>query len=111
MNQKIPMSEIMNKMKQVNEFGLNAPIKEQAAPKAKQTVNNTNSSVNHSLNYDKVLNNANPKKVVKEEVVLKENDKIKILGALQVIKEMVDSDLAKNPAELMLGIKKITSNF
>jgi len=113
------MRDIMASMEQVNERGLRTrqPVQEQKEERSNGLVNNKNSITNHMLAYEKMMKNEQvAMKEQREEklrdLILEDKDKVRIIGALQVIRESVNRDFTKDdPAKILMAIKKIVDTF
>jgi hypothetical protein len=121
MQKNLSLSEIMKKMSTVNEPGLfeqKSPLvknMKQAENSKGKLSSERNSTLSHSMNYDKVVENQNASKQESKkeskDVVLAESDRAKVIGALQVMKEMLQSDVSKDPFVTLNGLKKIIDSF
>ena len=110
------MTEIMNSMELVNEPGIRNP---RAAVQEGKTglVDSKNSMTNAMLAYDRILEKEGVKiKEQKEDVlhniILEDKDKVRFIGAIQVIKELVNREYGKtDPKQILIGVKKIVDSF
>jgi len=101
------MSLYMKQMTEVKEPGLynpGSPLNE-SAPKV---VNNGNSMINNTLAYDRVKEDVN-----NDSIGLKEEARVRMLGAIQVIKELVvnEEKSLEDPLKTLRGVKKIIDSF
>jgi hypothetical protein len=105
------MSDFIRKMEQVPEKGLQSPQQmNQIKEHREQLSKSGNSFTNHMRAYDEMVN-GKPQKTIQTEQVLQENDVTKLIGALQVVKELLDCNLTENTMEIASKVKTIISKI
>jgi len=111
------MSDITKRMKEVNVVGLrdpNTPLSERKLP----TEDGKMSMYDAMQAYSKVQgfvaeSNQDKKDEALKNLILEDKDRLRVLGALQLVKEMVDRDLMKveKPGEILENVHKIIETF
>jgi hypothetical protein len=110
------MSDFIKNMQQVPEKGLQSEQQlKEIREHREQMVKSGNSYTNHARAYQEVINGPQPvkkeEKGVQMESTLLEEDTTKIIGALQVVKELLDCNLTENTADIASKVKKIISKI
>lgn len=106
------MSKIMQQMKLVNEVGLRDESV-QIDESKKGVVSDSNSMTNHIMAYQNMISGKKDDGCpAKERQVVNEGaENLKVVGALQVVKEILSSDFTQQPLEEMKKIKRILNDF
>jgi hypothetical protein len=111
------MSDIIKQMSLVPEKGLqNQQQLQQIKENKQQLVQNNNSITNHIRAYQEMFNGPVKKQPINKKntntkSVLVENDLTKIIGALQVVKELLDCNLTENTYDIANKVKKIINKI
>lgn len=105
------MSDFRKQMQLVNEPGL---ANEQAINESKQTkiVNSDNSMTNYVMTYKQMLGeDVTEQKTENSNGVINEETRFKAIGALQVVKELLEGDINKDTVNIVNKVKQIINNI
>jgi Trp operon repressor len=110
------MSDFIKKMGEVPEQGLHRGTPAQLKEQKEALVKSGNSLVNHMRAYQEVVTGKKQPVVENQEtnsgeVTLTESDTTKLIGALTVVKELLDCNLTENTVEIATKVKKIINKI
>lgn len=107
------MSNIMKKMQEVREPGLHKDVVTEGVTR-KPLVNNSNSMTNHLRAFADVqgeVGSPTNAQTQQQNTHLTEENSMKMIGGLQVVKELLEGDLTKEPQAILQRVKTILGNF
>jgi hypothetical protein len=84
--------------------------KKQGLTESKKFVDSKYSMANHIMAYKHMTEQAAPQQT-KQKVEIKEDCDLKMVGALQVVKEILSNDISANPKEILSKVKTILNDF
>jgi hypothetical protein len=114
MSNKESMSSIMRKMQQVPEKGIFNESSLGGKQTIKPLVNDNNSVTNHLRAFSQIEGELGTPSLGNKPVAqtqLTEENKMKVIGGLQVVKELLEGDLTTDPESILTRVKTILGNF
>jgi len=115
MSNKESMSSIMRKMQQVPEKGIYSEKSlNESNQGVKKLVNDNNSVTNHLRAFSQIEGELGTPSLGNKPVAqtqLTEENKMKVIGGLQVVKELLEGDLTTDPESILTRVKTILGNF